>query len=309
MASTVGDTEAGHRLPSATGGIARLACTRAREAGLEVALQMKQAGVTPQQIEDPGARLKVHSQIKLLTLIAAALPDALLGFHLARDFEFRQLGLLHYVMASSDTLGDALQRAVRYSAIVNEGVSLKYREANDLLLSFDYVGVARHSDRHQIEFWITAFVRACRELTGRQVIPRQVQFVHHRHGDCSEFNAFVGCDIEFGAARDAIVLPRAIGESPVVGADPYLNDMLVTYCEEALARRSPGAGALRSSVENAIAPLLPHGKARLGEVARKLGVGERTLARRLAAEGLTFGDILDALRADLARRHIGESDY
>jgi AraC-like DNA-binding protein len=309
MAGSVGDTEAGQRLPNATGGIARLACRRASEAGLDLAPLLREAGVTPQQIEDPGARLKVYSQIKLLTLIAAALPDPLLGFHLARDFEFRQLGLLHYVMASSDTLGDALQRAVRYSTIVNEGVSLKYREANDLLLSFDYVGVARHSDRHQIEFWITAFVRGGRELSGRQVIARQVQFTHHHHGDCSEFSAYVGSDIEFGAARDAIVFPRAIGELPVVSADPYLNNMMVKFCDDALAQRAPGAGALRTSIENAIAPLLPHGKARLGEVARTLGMGERTMARRLAAEGLSFGGVLDALRADLARRHVGESDY
>jgi AraC-like DNA-binding protein len=34
----------------------------------------------------------------------------------------------------------------------------------------------------------------------------------------------------------------------------------------------------------------------------------RTLARRLADEGLTFARILDDLRADLARRYLGEQD-
>jgi hypothetical protein len=33
---------------------------------------------------------------------------------------------------------------------------------------------------------------------------------------------------------------------------------------------------------------LPHGKARAGTVARKLGVSRRTLARRLATEQLTL---------------------
>jgi len=37
-------------------------------------------------------------------------------------------------------------------------------------------------------------------------------------------------------------------------------------------------------------------------------VSSRTLARRLAAEGLTFSTVLDRLRADLARRYLQDED-
>ena len=37
-----------------------------------------------------------------------------------RDFDPREIGLLYYVMASSQTLGDALKRIARYSHITNE---------------------------------------------------------------------------------------------------------------------------------------------------------------------------------------------
>jgi AraC-like DNA-binding protein len=61
-------------------------------------------------------------------------------------------------------------------------------------------------------------------------------------------------------------------------------------------------------VENAIAPVLPHSKVRLDEIARKLGVSQRTLARRLALEGVTFSEVLERLRADLAARYLKERD-
>ena len=67
----------------------------------------------------------MRDQIKFLDLVAAALEDDFLGFHLAQTADLRQLGLLYYVLASSETLIDALQRAARYSSIVNEGISLK----------------------------------------------------------------------------------------------------------------------------------------------------------------------------------------
>ena len=42
-------------------------------------------------------------------------------------------------------------------------------------------------------------------------------------------------------------------------------------------------------------------------VAHRLGLSERTFARRLAAEGLSFGEILDQLRRDLAVRYLQEN--
>jgi AraC-like DNA-binding protein len=61
-------------------------------------------------------------------------------------------------------------------------------------------------------------------------------------------------------------------------------------------------------VENAIATLLPHGKARAKEIVREIGTSRRTLARKLASEGLTFSKISENLKADLARHHLEDSD-
>jgi AraC-like DNA-binding protein len=291
-------------LPSSVGGIARLACTHAQEAGIEVDPLLRKAGLSLAQIEDRNTRVQVSGQIRFLDLLDEALPDAFLGFHLARQFELREVGLVYYVLASSEELDDALQRAARYSTTLNDCILLNYVERNDVALIFNYVGVARHSDRHQIEFWVTALVRACRELTGRHVVPHRVQLTHRRLEDYSEFNTFLGCEVEYGAATDEIAFPGSIKDMRVISADPYLNNLLIGYCEDALSRRVKNTGHLRAGVENAIAPLLPHGKARVNEVARRLGTSQRTLARRLAAEGLSFARVLDELRRDLARRHV-----
>jgi hypothetical protein len=54
------------------------------------------------------ARVPVRSQSIFLDLAADALKDDLLGFHLALSFDFRALGFIYYVVASSETLGEAL---------------------------------------------------------------------------------------------------------------------------------------------------------------------------------------------------------
>jgi len=57
-------------VPSATGGIARLACARLEETGKDPAVILSKAGVTPEVARDPAIRMEVRTQIKLLQLAA-----------------------------------------------------------------------------------------------------------------------------------------------------------------------------------------------------------------------------------------------
>ena len=144
------------RLPSTVGGMTRLAYARAKAAGIALDPLLKQAGLTHHEIEDPRSVIKVRDQVNFLNIVAAALEDDFLGFHVAQTADSRQLGPLYYVLASSETLIDALHRAVRYSSIVNEGVSLKCVDGKSIRISLHCVGIGRHLDTHQIEGTMTA---------------------------------------------------------------------------------------------------------------------------------------------------------
>lgn len=295
------------RLPNATGGISRLAYKLAQSKGIDLDEQLQKAGITRAQIEDNRATIKVRDQIKFLNHAASALDDDFLGLHLGQACDLREIGLLYYVLASSETLIDALQRAVRYSTIMNEGILQTCIDGKHFGFSLDYVGVSRHPDRHQIEFVVTVMVRTCRQLTGSRFVPERVRLTHHRTAK-AELGELFGDHIEFGASADEVLLPSELRDSRVISADPYLNNLLIAYCEDALAHRKRKQGSFRSAVENAIAPLLPHGRATAAEVARRLGLSQRTFARRLSSEGLTFSELLENMRSNLASRYLVEGD-
>src|SRR6266508_960262 len=90
-------------IPMAQGGLSRLAIARLKSAGVPVAPLLKRVGLTPELIAEPEERLSVRSQIALLDEAAIALKDDCIGFTLARDFDLREIGLLYYVMASSQS--------------------------------------------------------------------------------------------------------------------------------------------------------------------------------------------------------------
>jgi len=291
-------------LPSAMGLASRLAYRRARSRGIAVRPLLRRARLTDQLLEDTNSRVVVRDQIEFLNLMATALDDDMLGFHLALDFDLRLGGLFYYVLASSDTLGELFERGARYTTLVNEGVNQKAVDDRRVGLAMRYSGIRRQTDRHQMEFWLATLVRACRECTGVHVKPIRVRLTHYRARGHAALSRFLGCNVEFGASVDEVLFAHHTREMHIVRSDPFLNQLLVGMCEEVLARRPRMAEPFVARVENVMAPLLPHGDARAAQVAARLGMSPRTFARRLAEEGLTFSEILSRLRLDLAHRYL-----
>ena len=96
---------------------------------------------------------------------------------------------------------------------------------------------------------------------------------------------------------------------PIFTGDPYLLETLQPFCDQAAKERNTAVGTLRSSVENELQKLLPHGNANRQTVASVLGMSERTLSRRLADEGASYEELVDQLRRSLALQYIRCSEY
>jgi AraC-like DNA-binding protein len=201
-----------------------------------------------------------------------------------------------------------LRRLARYSCITNEGLRITCHESKEITVELEYAGVARLSDRHQIECFVAILLRICRQLTGLSLSPTGVKLAHRRTEVPAAIKKVFGCTVAFGSNVDEVVYPRLAKSIATVNADPHLNSLLERYCEAALLNRRVQSGAWRLKVENAAVPLLPHGQANMGEIAKRLGVSGRTLTRLLASEGCTFSGILDALRLDLAKSYLREQN-
>ena len=56
------------------------------------------------------------------------------------------------------------------------------------------------------------------------------------------FARLFGTHVAFTCDADEVVYPVSLARAPAVNADPYLNALLVKYCDEAMARRRKKSG-------------------------------------------------------------------
>jgi AraC-like DNA-binding protein len=282
----------------------RLAIKELKRAKIDPRPLLAKAGISLLKLDEEPKRVRAESQILFLEIAADALGDSALGLHLAQHFDLRVCGILYYVLAASPNLGEAIRNLVRYLAVSNESMPLIISEAaKHTVLAVNYK-IPRHTDRLFVEYAFAVLLRAFRELTGRNISPKLVTFIHARNTDKTEFDCFYGGAVRFKATADTIVLPAELLSAPILASDKYLLQILKNACEEVLGKRSNISSTLRATVENEIVQLLTHGKAQVEKVASRLGMSSRTLARRLSEEGTSYAAILDDLRRDLSARYL-----
>ena len=154
--------------------------------------------------------------------------------------------------------------------------------------------VARVLGLSQLAF----MVALARRATRHEIVPNRVTVIGSTHdlGGCTEF---FDCEVRSGEVFE-------VSFDALDASRPFLtrNDEMWETFQPGLRRRAAEAGEYRSvrdEVEEALFVLLPSGRAAMSDVASELGIGGRTLQRRLAAEGTSWLDVLNSTRETLAR--------
>jgi AraC-like DNA-binding protein len=292
-------------LPTATGLAARRAVAALRNHNVDPAPLLQHVGLSEQDLSERQDRISAAAQARFLELAADALHDRALGFHLAAEANPREAGLLFYVASAAKDLGEAIVLFARYCRIVNEAISVHLtRHSNDLVVELHLVGVPRFRATQNAEFGIAVMVKGLREIAGQHVHPTKITLAHVRNSNFPEFEQFCGCPVEFGGSSDQLIFSNESLAAPLITQDMHLLDALRPICDEAAKQRETSPGSLRALVENEAQKLLPHGRARRRDVAKKLAMSTRTLARRLASEGTSYEEVVDELRRSLALQYI-----
>ncbi len=208
--------------------------------------------------------------------------------------DYEALGL---VCKTASTLGEALQRMIRYTGLLTDTFECRVHENNSALhLDFLRVGARGLGLRAAAEATLAEVLSAMRAIVGEPLPLQRVRFAHAAPPDLRAHREFFGAPLLFEAPCDGLEFERAAGLIPVKLADPGLSRFLMEH----LDKQKSQVTALRSELHRAILDALPEGAPRVESIAKQLKVSPRTLQRRLQEEQTSFGAQVDEARHALA---------
>lgn len=253
---------------------------------------------------DDAVPLPIWNQ--LLADAAALRPaDPTLGLQIGAGVQPRHVGVLGYLALACDNLGEALTT---------------YQRCERLFYGLDLADVAVQDGKVDLswprgtasapladEVAIAALMTFLRRQIDAPLVLCRIGFLHAAPAEGGQaYEAFFDCPVDFGDTRTRVRFPASHLAIAMPHRDPGLRALLDQQASAMLAAL-PQPGDFDRAVQHMLVRMLPDGEMSIDKVARGLHQSTRTLQRRLAERGMTWQQLLDRTREQLARQYLQDS--
>jgi AraC-like DNA-binding protein len=209
-------------------------------------------------------------------------------------------GVLDYLAGSAQTLRGALETARLHLSLVSFGEQLEIADSGD-----DRVWVAVRAPEPGAaiggEYTLAVIAQRMRYLTDGRAVPVAVTLAVEASDDESVRTRLYGVQPTFAQPVFALAYAADLMDQPLIKSDPMLHATLRKIVAGMAVADNP-ADDLELALRSRLRDALVDGDASAGRLARLLGLSERTLQRRLAAVGRSYGAVVEDFRREEAAR-------
>jgi len=260
-------------------------------------------GIDPAAIADSEARFARSSYDQLWPAAAKWTGDAGIGLHVGEQIHPHAVNILGYLLMSSATVGEGLERAIRYHRVITgeNWIEIEKRP-NSMLIRLIPGNLPEDARAPHTEYFALLLLKFLSWTTADDVQATEVHFTHSRLADEAEYQRALRCSVRFQCPENTVLLSGALVNRASMNANPEIARVHQEFAENQLAEFEEESVA--HEVAKLLSSLLEVGPLDLSTIAKRQHVSPRTLQRRLAEEGTTFQKILESLRRDLCLRHL-----
>ncbi|MRI34175.1 hypothetical protein EOPP23_14370 [Endozoicomonas sp. OPT23] len=265
-------------------------------------------GIDIKQLSDTESLLSLASVINVLEESAKLTKLEDFGLRLSNHQNLEVLGSIALVVQSADTLGSAIELAIKYLHIHSPGLILSLREST---LSRNSVAVGftvdtRLPSRHRqcLELCISNLYQFIRDSINLPFSPLALTLSHHSDLPINRYKKYFNCKIIFDFDSTALHIPEDLLAAPLNSSSSLLQNLGEEYLESRFGSKE---ATLSSIVKRLLFKLLGSQNANRDYVCRVLSIHPKTLQRRLSEENESFEKLRDEVRQHLMERYIKET--
>ena len=263
-------------------------------------------GLSPSLLDVPQARVSAKHYGALWRTIALALDDEFFGQD-SRRMKAGSFAMLCHSVLSCKTLGQALDRSLRFYALILDDISgTLMRDAKEarIVLHERVAGASQRVFAHELLLMLLYGVSCW--LVGRRIPILRTEFCYAEPAHSAEYRLMYCTDLSFNRPKTVIAFDASYLDLPVVQNERSIKEFLRTAPESILLKYKNGS-SLTARVRRRLHQFLPGEVPDFEGLAGELNMTPATMRRRLHEEGESYQSIKDQLRRDLAISYLSHS--
>jgi len=269
-----------------------------RELGVDPVQLLAEFGLDAAYLNEPENRIPLTTMGRILARSAQCTNCPHFGLLVGQRDGLPALGIVGYLLQTAPDVRTSLAMLSRYIHLHNQDSAISVAR-NDGFVGFQYSlrGADFEGRDHILDGAAAVVFNIMRTLCGSEWHPAEVRFAHAQPGDLEPFRRFFRAPLRFDAGATAVLFADSWLDRAPRGADPMLHQILL----ERLAETAPSGGdGLVAQLRNLLPELVKQRHASPAHVAKLLGIGDRTLGRRLAAAGTSYVQLREEARHAVA---------
>ena len=279
----------------------------ARKLGLNPQPLLRKVGLTRQMLVAPTQLIPFKSAVALLELTSEESGCDTVGLMMAEARVLSDFGPISLLLMQQHTMRSALNTIAQYRHLLNESLAMHMEDAGKYTLireeiMTDHEGSARQS----IDMAVGVLILIFRAILGSAWRPHGIHFTHAAPQDLQILKRLFRCPLHFDSDFNGLMCLSSDLDAVNVQADPAMASYAQSFLE-AIPKRGQSSFVL--DVRRSVYLLLPMGRANVEQVASGLGMNVRTLQRRLDESQVSFSDVLNDVRCELAQRYIKHTSH
>lgn len=280
-----------------------------RQHGLDQNALLLRAGISPELLGSPQARVSSRHYGMLWHCIAQTLDDEFFGMDSHR-MKAGSFTLLCHAVIHSDTLERALRRALRFLRVVLDDMSGELHCADGVahIVLRDHAGVPGQAPKRAFAYGtylIMLHGLAC-WLVGRRIPLSQADFRCVEPPFSNEWRILFSQHLNFNQEHSGICFPAAYLEMANIQNERTMKEFLRSAPANFLVKYK-NSTSLSAKIRRRLREMPPAAWPDFATLAHQLHASAATLRRRLDEEGENYRSIMDDLRRDLAISLLGET--
>ena len=264
-------------------------------------------GVEEKALGQPTLALDLGAYVAMMEVAARETGNDNFGLLFGRQFQPEMLGLIGSIALAAPTLGSALDHLARLFPFHQQATETRFvreesREGGLLRLEYRILDGRIVERRQDAELTMGMFANVVRACLGPSWMPEEVQFEHPKPEGWRQHETLFDAPAHFGQRTNALILRDRGLDRRMPGGDIA---RLTALCGTLVGiARDTGMPALLDRVKAEVRARLPDGYPYVEDIADTLGIARWTLQRRLTDEGLSFSDLVEQVRRELAAGYI-----
>jgi AraC-like DNA-binding protein len=269
------------------------------QAGVPLAEVLAAAGVPAGLFSSAEDRVSDEGLCRVFAIAAERLGMPHVGLVVGRHRPTPDLGAVGELGSLCATVGAALRTLISHLHLNNRAgvpVMLEYGPGN-VILGYSIYRLMKAPTRQVLDVAVTTTFALVEHMCGPAWRPVEVRFAYDEPEDLRPYQEVFGCRVRFNAELTGVVFPAALLALPLPRANAERHAQLEAQIR---AARSRSGMSFAEQVRAVLPQAILGGASAEAEVAEVFAMHERTLRRRLLAEGAHFHDLLAGARRELA---------